>query len=200
MGNCSCEVNCNEDNILALKEEEDQNETPPLIWKSLTPLLPNTTIKSKRLELKDIILVHLYLKNMKDFSSINSAYVTTFKHCLPARVCVETVLPEEVLFSIDCLIRQSDIKIDDGLFHPKEIPHVQNISHWAPANIGPYSQSIKVGEVMYPAGQIALIPSTMKLVSGRIQTEAPMSLSHTLKILEALHRGTGLHHILMAHC
>lgn len=43
------------------------------------------TIKSKRLELKDIILVRLYLKNMKDFSSINSAYVTTFKHCLPAR-------------------------------------------------------------------------------------------------------------------
>ncbi|XP_032479348.1 diphthine--ammonia ligase isoform X1 [Phocoena sinus] len=187
MGNCSCEVNCNEDNILALKEEEDQNETPPLIWKSLTPLLQNSqksmssgkspsgyqwingiiaaflsfseesviiaaaqafsslqaTIKSKRLELKDIILVRLYLKNMKDFSSINSAYVTTFKHCLPARVCVETMLPEEVLFSIDCLIHQSDIKIDDGLFHPKEILHVQNISHWAPASIGPYSQSIK---------------------------------------------------------
>ncbi|XP_073656816.1 uncharacterized protein [Tursiops truncatus] len=185
MGNCSCEVNCNEDNILALKEEEDQNETPPLIWKSLTPLLQNSqksmssgkspsgyqwingiiaaffsfseesviiaaaqafsslqaTIKSKRLELKDIILVHLYLKNMKDFSSINSAYVTTFKHCLPARVCVETMLPEEVLFSIDCLIHQSDIKIDDGLFHPKEILHVQNISHWAPASIGPYSLS-----------------------------------------------------------
>lgn len=53
---------------------------------------------------------------------------------------------------------------------------------------------------MYPAGQTALVPSTMKLVSGRIQTEAPMSLSHTLKILEALHRATGLPHILMAHC
>ena len=40
----------------------------------------------------------------------------------------------------------------------------------------------------------------MKLVSGGIQTEASMSLSHTLKILEAMHRGAGLHHILMAHC
>lgn len=43
------------------------------------------SIKSKELELKDIILVHLYLKNMKDFSATNSAYVTTFKLCLPAR-------------------------------------------------------------------------------------------------------------------
>ncbi|KAI5936721.1 Diphthine--ammonia ligase [Manis javanica] len=41
MGNRLCEVNCNEDNIFAPTEEEDQNETPPSIWKSLTPLLQN---------------------------------------------------------------------------------------------------------------------------------------------------------------
>lgn len=53
---------------------------------------------------------------------------------------------------------------------------------------------------MYLAGQIALVPYTMKLVSDGIQTEASMSLSHTLKILEATHRGDGLHYILMTHC
>lgn len=73
----------------------------------------------------------------------------SFKFGLFFRVCVETMLPEEVLFSIDCLIHQSDIKIDDGLFHPKEILHVQNISHWAPASIGPYSQSIKVSRHVF---------------------------------------------------
>lgn len=40
----------------------------------------------------------------------------------------------------------------------------------------------------------------MKLVSGRTQAEASVSLNHTLNILEATRRGTGPHHILMAHC
>lgn len=31
------------------------------------------------------------------------------------------MLPEGLLVSIDCLARQKDIKIDDGLSHPKEI-------------------------------------------------------------------------------
>lgn len=108
------------------------------------------------------------------------------------------MLPEEVLFSVDCLVHQSDRKIGYGLSHPKEVLHVQSISHWTPASIGP--SVYQVGEVMYLAGQIALVPYTMKLVSDGIQTEASMSLSHTLKILEATHRGDGLHYILMTHC
>lgn len=59
-------------------------------------------------------------------------------------VCEETILPEEALFSIDCLVHHSDIKIGDGFSHPKEILHVPRISHWAPASIGFYSQSIKI--------------------------------------------------------
>lgn len=54
------------------------------------------------------------------------------------------MLPEGLLVSKDCLARQKDIKIDDGLSHPKEILNVQNTSHWAPASNGPYGQSIKV--------------------------------------------------------
>ncbi|NXF72885.1 DPH6 ligase, partial [Sclerurus mexicanus] len=40
---------------------------------------------SEGLKLKDIILVHLYMKSMKDFSVINSVYVTEFDLCPPAR-------------------------------------------------------------------------------------------------------------------
>ncbi|KAM6444822.1 diphthine--ammonia ligase isoform 3-T3 [Rhynochetos jubatus] len=96
------------------------------------------------LKLKDIVLVHLYMKSMKDFSVINSVYVTEFDLCPPARVCVETVLPDGVLFCIDCLAQKYDVAMDDVLHDEKLVMHVQSISHWAPANIGPYSQSIKV--------------------------------------------------------
>ncbi|KAM6335632.1 diphthine--ammonia ligase isoform 3-T3 [Podargus strigoides] len=99
---------------------------------------------SEGFKLKDIILVHLYLKSMKDFNVINSVYLTEFDLCPPARVCVETVLPDEVLFCIDCLAHKHDVTTDDVLHDDKLFMHVQSISHWAPASIGPYSQSVKV--------------------------------------------------------
>ncbi|XP_057276191.1 diphthine--ammonia ligase isoform X2 [Pezoporus wallicus] len=99
---------------------------------------------SEGLKPKDIILVHLYMRSMKDFNVINSVYVTEFDLCPPARVCVETRLPDGVLFCIDCLAHKYDIAADDVLRDEKLVMHVQSISHWAPANIGPYSQSIKV--------------------------------------------------------
>ncbi|XP_074959346.1 diphthine--ammonia ligase isoform X5 [Phalacrocorax aristotelis] len=98
---------------------------------------------SEGLRLKDIILVHLYMKSMKDFNVINSVYVTEFDLCPPARVCVETLLPDGVLFSIDCLAHKYEIATEDVLRDEKLVMHVQSISHWAPASIGPYSQSIK---------------------------------------------------------
>lgn len=64
------------------------------------------------------------------------------------------MLPEEVLFLKDCLVHQSDTEISGGLCHPKEILHVQGISHWAPASIGPCSQSIKLGEPCHIVGRV----------------------------------------------
>lgn len=42
-------------------------------------------LNPKGLEWTDIILVHLYMKNMKDFEAINSAYMTAFDLYPPAR-------------------------------------------------------------------------------------------------------------------
>ncbi|KAM9238998.1 diphthine--ammonia ligase isoform 2-T2 [Leptosomus discolor] len=155
---------------------------------------------SEGLKLKDIILVHLYMKNMKDFNVINSVYVTEFDLCPPARVCVETLLPDGVLFYIDCLAHKYDIATDDVLHDEKLVMQVQSISHWAPASIGPYSQSIKVGDVLYCAGQIALVPCTMQLVSGGIWTEATVSLRHVEHVLQAMSKKTSLHHVITASC
>ena len=38
----------------------------------------------------------------------------------------------------------------------------------APAAIGPYSQAIRVGEMLYASGQVALDPATGQLVAGGI--------------------------------
>ncbi|XP_074959342.1 diphthine--ammonia ligase isoform X2 [Phalacrocorax aristotelis] len=155
---------------------------------------------SEGLRLKDIILVHLYMKSMKDFNVINSVYVTEFDLCPPARVCVETLLPDGVLFSIDCLAHKYEIATEDVLRDEKLVMHVQSISHWAPASIGPYSQSIKVGDILYCAGQIALVPCTMQLVSGGICTEAVVSLRHVEHVLQAMSQKTALHHVITASC
>ncbi|KAM6275062.1 diphthine--ammonia ligase [Porphyrio hochstetteri] len=155
---------------------------------------------SEGLKLKDIILVHLYMKSMKDFNAINSVYVTEFDLCPPARVCVETLLPDGVLFCIDCLAHKCDVAMDNLLCDEKLVMHVQSISHWAPASIGPYSQSIKVGDVLYCAGQIALVPCTMQLVSGGVWTEATVSLRHVERILQAMSQKTALHHVIAASC
>ncbi|NXJ75834.1 DPH6 ligase, partial [Trogon melanurus] len=155
---------------------------------------------SEGLELKDIILVHLYVKSMKDFNVINSVYVTEFDLCPPARVCVEAVLPDGVLFCIDCLAHKYDGAMGDVLRDEKLVMHVQSISHWAPASIGPYSQSIKIGDVLYCAGQIALVPCTMQLVSGGIWTEATVSLRHVERVLQATSQKAALHHVITASC
>ncbi|XP_066044438.1 diphthine--ammonia ligase [Chamaea fasciata] len=157
-------------------------------------------LASEGLTLKDIILVHLYMRRMKDFSVINSVYVTEFDLCPPARVCVETLLPDGVLFCIDCLAHKYDMATDDVVHDEKLVMHVQSISHWAPASIGPYSQSIKVGDVLYCAGQIALVPCTMQLVSGGICAEASISLHHVGRVLQAMSQKTALHHVITASC
>jgi 2-iminobutanoate/2-iminopropanoate deaminase len=38
----------------------------------------------------------------------------------------------------------------------------------APAAIGPYSQAVRVGEMLYASGQVALDPATGQLVAGGI--------------------------------
>lgn len=42
----------------------------------------------------------------------------------------------------------------------------------APAAIGPYSQAIQVGNVVYLSGQIALDPKTGQIVEGGIEAQA----------------------------
>ena len=55
----------------------------------------------------------------------------------------------------------------------------------APKAIGPYSQAVSAGELVYTAGQIGLDPSTAELVEGGIQAETRQALTNLSRVLEA---------------
>lgn len=55
----------------------------------------------------------------------------------------------------------------------------------APAAIGPYSQGIKTGSLIFTAGQIALDPASGKLVEGGIEAQTRQVLTNLKHILEA---------------
>lgn len=55
----------------------------------------------------------------------------------------------------------------------------------APAVIGPYSQGMVCGRLLYTAGQIPLDPATMELCSGGIEEQTEQVLSNLEAILLA---------------
>ena len=60
----------------------------------------------------------------------------------------------------------------------------------APAAIGPYSQGILSGSLLFTSGQIPLDPAAGSLVSGGIQSETKQVLENLKAVLEA--GGAGL--------
>ena len=55
----------------------------------------------------------------------------------------------------------------------------------APAAVGPYSQAIKVGDVLYTSGQIALDPETGVLAPAEIGVQAERVMKNLGAVLEA---------------
>lgn len=55
----------------------------------------------------------------------------------------------------------------------------------APAAIGPYSQAIKVGNMVFTSGQIPLNPATGEIISSDIKSAAKQSLENLKAVLEA---------------
>lgn len=55
----------------------------------------------------------------------------------------------------------------------------------APAPIGPYSQAVAFGNMLYTSGQIALHPQTGELVTGDIETETKQVMENMKAVLEA---------------
>ena len=79
---------------------------------------------------------------MDFFGRANAVYSKFFGSCPPARACVGVDLPENIGVMLDC------IAIKEKCSSDRQSLHVQGLSYWAPANIGPYSQAITVRQVL----------------------------------------------------
>ncbi|MGN0436554.1 MAG: RidA family protein [Wujia sp.] len=54
----------------------------------------------------------------------------------------------------------------------------------APAAIGPYSQAIVVGDMIYTSGMIPIIPATGELETGDIKAQAKQAIGNLIALLE----------------
>ena len=55
----------------------------------------------------------------------------------------------------------------------------------APAAIGPYSQAIKSGQMVFLSGQIPLVPETMEVVEGGIEAQTHQVFKNLSAVCEA---------------
>ena len=72
---------------------------------------------------------------------------------------------------------------------PKEPIHTDQ----APAAIGPYVQAVRVGDLIYTAGQGGLDPVTGKLVEGGVEAQAQQTMQNLAAVLEAA--GSDFNHV-----
>ena len=68
----------------------------------------------------------------------------------------------------------------------KEVIHTDA----APAAIGPYSQAVKAGGLVFCSGQIALDPQTKQVIEGDVADETRQVMKNLTAVLEAA--GSGL--------
>ncbi|KAL9696528.1 hypothetical protein quinque_016107 [Culex quinquefasciatus] len=100
-------------------------------------------ITSNSFTLRQICYITLYVRDMADYGALNEVYSSLFSFTNPpTRVCVECPLPEDCHVVLEAVAFNPE-KSTSEWDHKRHTMHVQGISHWAPANIGTYSQSTK---------------------------------------------------------
>lgn len=154
-------------------------------------------IQQYSLKLNDICYITLYVRSMNDYSIVNQVYSQKLNfQNPPTRVCVETCLPESCHVIMEAVAFKMGMSSD----YKRHTMHVQGISHWAPANIGPYSQSTRIGEITYISGQIGLIAGNMKIISGGIRQECKLTLRHINRIAKAMNSYGQLRDVVQGIC
>jgi len=63
----------------------------------------------------------------------------------------------------------------------------------APAAAGPYSQAVRVGDFIFSAGQLGLVPETRKFAGSDIEAQTRQALENVKAIVEAA--GSCLKHV-----
>lgn len=131
---------------------------------------------------------------MSRYAELNNVYCERLNHVNPpTRACVQVPLPTNCPVIMEALSWKQPHSMAVGdLVIDRHTMHVQSISHWAPANIGPYSQAVRVGDLIHLAGQIALVPGSMVMVKGGIKQQCRLALRHVDRLLTAVDSNTNV--------
>lgn len=95
-------------------------------------------LSQHELDVSNCTNINIFLSSMDLFVRVNAVYSTFFGSSPPARACVAVDLPRPIRVRLDC------IAFAENDHRDRQALHVQGLSYWAPANIGPYSQAITV--------------------------------------------------------
>jgi len=68
----------------------------------------------------------------------------------------------------------------------------------APAAIGPYSQAVKAGNVVYTSGQIAIVPATGNIEASDVEGQTEQVMKNLEQVLKA--SGTDFAHVVKTTC
>lgn len=154
-----------------------------------------SALATHRLSPKEVTSTVVLIKDMKDFGVLNRLYSGTFCHANPpSRACVAVgeLLPKDTI----AVMHITAYKSLTGASLSTKALHVQSLSYWAPANIGPYSQAQSSllstrssARGVAVAGQIPLVPATMSFTTEfdgreaeRFAYETTLSAQHAWRI------------------
>ncbi|XP_066245228.1 uncharacterized protein [Euwallacea similis] len=155
-----------------------------------------SVLEANNHSIKDICSVTLYINDMSEFVHLNKAYIDDFPHVNPpSRACVEVPINSPVI--IEALSWKNSS--EESKFE-RHTMHVQSISHWAPCNIGPYSQAVHVRDFIYLAGQIGLVPGNMQMIPGGIKAQSKLVVRHIDRVLKGVNSGINVRDVVQGIC
>jgi len=154
---------------------------------------------------ESLVYVNLVIPFMESFIHVNKAYQDLVPlRAAPARACVASTrmsvagVSESVVLSSGAVDGKQDsssiatVSVTvEGIFVPPKSKfstsrlHVQAISAWAPASIGPYAQAYETAGLVLPAGQIGLVPPRLALPSTYPALEARQAFMNVRATLNA---------------
>ena len=117
---------------------------------------------------------------MDSYPALNIHYNKNFGLNPPVRVCVgvgRDKLPGGCKVVLSVVGRR---------VWERKVLHVQGLSHWAPANIGPYSQGVSVSCRVFISGMIRLVPGNMVMVGEGEAAQAGLALRHVERVAEVV--------------
>ncbi|KNC71147.1 hypothetical protein SARC_16318, partial [Sphaeroforma arctica JP610] len=131
----------------------DAAHSPPTASQQMQRVLDQLAqhLSAHALDTSHVTRVHLLVADMAQFAQVNAEYVRVFAERPPSRVCVQVPLPEGVLVQLHCVAHAPTSATDTSSRATRECLHVQSISRWCPANIGPYSQAVTLRGKVYLA-------------------------------------------------